>query len=207
MNFYKFYNGANLLGTATPDSSGNAELFLTDGTLIITANDYKLVTVKAVLRDIDGINFKNGDTLITAIKPAGYIKTVGMTSGNLITSTEANMIGDTMIALEAYPLVTFAHNDSMSSAIALSSSQLLAKIAISNPGNKDVTFQSSDGNNFSIQLQVIGDDTDGNREAIVLKDQDGITLDAATISSATGITQVDFDMSSVGINGLIIPAS
>lgn len=194
MNFYKFYNGATLLGTATPDSSGNAELFLTDGTLVIPANDYKLVTVKAVLRDINGINFKNGDTLITAIKPAGYIKTVGMTSGNLIISTEANMIGNTMTAFEAYPIVTFAPDNSIGTAVTLSQNQLIAKVALTNPGNKDVTFQSGDGNNFSIQIQVVGDDTDGDIETISLRDQDGRSLEMSSITSATGITRIDFGM-------------
>lgn len=77
---YKFYNGATLLGTVTPDGDGNAELFLTDGALVIPANDYKLVTVKVILRDINGISFKNGDILLARIKSAGDIKTTGTTS-------------------------------------------------------------------------------------------------------------------------------
>lgn len=60
---YKLYSGATLLSTVAPNGAGDAEFFLADGTLTIPANDYKLVTVKAVIRDIDGVTFKNGDTI------------------------------------------------------------------------------------------------------------------------------------------------
>lgn len=112
-----------------------------------------------------------------------------------------------MLAFEAYPIVSFAADTSIGSAINLGSNQLIARIAITNPGNKDVTFQSGDGNNISIQLQIIGDDTDNGNETITLKDQDGMILDTGTITSATGLTQIDFNMSSVGATvGATIPA-
>lgn len=204
---YKFYNGATLLGTATPDGSGDAELFLADGALVIPANDYKLVTVKAVLRDIDGTGFVNGDTLIATIAAAGDVDTTGLASGSAVDSTQTSVDGNTMTAYEAYPVVAFAADASIGSAVTLGSSQLIAKVALTNSGNKDVTFQSGDTNLFSIQVQAVGDDTDTGNETVTLKDQDGTTLDTGTINSATGVTQIDFDMSSVGATvGTTIPA-
>jgi len=205
---YKFYNGATLLGSATPDGDGNAQLFLTDGTLVIPANDYKLVTVKAVLRDIDGTGFTNGDTLIATVAAAGDIDTTGLASGVAVDQTGTSYDGNAMTAYEAYPVVAFVADNSIRSAITLGSNQLIAKIGLTNAGNKDVTFQSGDTNLFSVQLQVVGDDTDTATETLTLKDQDGTTLDTATYSSATaGSGQKDFDMSSVGAAvGTTIPA-
>lgn len=204
---YKFYNGATLLGTATPDGSGDAELFLTDGQLVIPANDYKLVTVKAILRDIDGVGFTNGNTLEATIAAAGDVDTTGLASGSAVDSTGTDYDGNIMTAYEAYPVVAFAADASIGSAVTLGVNQLIAKIGLTNAGNKDVTFQSGDTNIFSVQVQVVGDDTAGT-ETITLKDQDGTTLDAAsTITSATGVTQIDFTMAAVGAAvGTTIPA-
>lgn len=204
---YKFYKGATLLGTATPDGSGNGEVFFTDGTLTVPANDYVLVTVKAVLRDIDGTGFTNGDTLIATIAAAGDVDTTGLASGSAVDSTQTSVDGNTMTAYEAYPVTAFATDASIGTAVTLGSSQLVAKIGITNPGNKDVTFQSGDTNIFSIQVQAVGDDTDTASETVTLKDQDGTTLDTGTFTSASGVTQIDFDMSSVGATvGTTIPA-
>ena len=204
---YKFYNGATLLGSATPDGSGNAELFLTDGALVIPANDYKLVTVKAVLRDIDGTGFQNGDNIVVTIDAAGDVDTTGLASGAAVDSTQTSVDGNSMIAYEAYPVVTFAADGSIGSAITLGANQLVAKLGVTNSGNKDVTFQDGDNNNVSIQVQTVGDDTDTGDQTVTLKDQDGITLDTSVITSATGVTQLDFDMSSVGATvGTTIPA-
>lgn len=204
---YKFYNGATLLGSATPDGSGNAELFLVDGALVIPANDYKLVTVKAVLRDIDGTGFQNGDNIVVTIAAAGDVDTTGLASGSAVDSTQTSVDGNSMVAYEAYPVVTFAADGSIGSAITLGANQLVAKLGVTNSGNKDVTFQSGDTNLLSVQIQTVGDDTDTGNQTVTLKDQDGITLDTGVIDSATGVTQVDFNMSSVGATvGTTIPA-
>lgn len=206
---YKFYNGATLLGSVTPDGSGNAELFLLDGQLTIPANDYKLVTVKAVLLDI-GNGPSNGDTIIVTVDGTGSndVQTTGLASGAAVDSDDTSVDGNTMTAFEAYPVTAFAADASIGTAVTLGSSQLVAKIGLTNSGNKDVTFQSGDSNLFSVQLQVVGDDTDTASETITLKDQDGTTLDTATFSSATASSgQLDFDMSSVGAAvGTTIPA-
>ncbi len=207
---YKFYNGATLLGSATPDGDGNAELFLTDGTLVIPANDYKLVTVKAVLRDIDGTGFQNGDNIVVTIDGTGSddVQSTGLASGSAVDSDDTAVDGNSMVAYEAYPVVAFVADAGIGSAVTLGSNQLLAKIGLTNSGNKDVTFQSGDTNRFDVQLQVVGDDTDTATETVTLKDQDGTTLDTATFSSATaGSGQLDFNMSSVGAAvGTTIPA-
>lgn len=207
---FKFYSGATLLGTATPDGSGNAELFLTDGTLVIPANDYKLVTVKAVLRDIDGVGFVNGDTLIIGhAATATDFETTGLASGTAVDSPATAYTGNTMTAYEAYPVVAFAADAAIGTAVTLGSGQLIAKIGVTNPGNKDLTYQSGDTNIFSIQVQAVGDDTDTAAETVTIKDQDGTTLDADSTNfvSATGVVQVDFNMSSVGAAvGTTIPA-
>jgi len=204
---YKFYSNNALLGSVTPDGSGNAELFLTSGQLVVPANDYKLVTVKAVLNNIDGSGFVNGDTIIVTVNAAGDVDTTGVASGSAVDSTDTSVDATTHTAYEAYPVVSFAADASIGSVITLASNQLVAKIAVTNPGDKDVTFQSGDTNIFSIQVVVTGTDTDTANETVTLKDQDGTILDTGTISSATGTTQIDFDMSSVGATvGTTFPA-
>lgn len=104
------------------------------------------------------------------------------------------------------PSITFAADPMIGSAITVSSNQRIAKIAVSNSSDKNVTFHAGNGNRLSVQFQVIGDNTNGANETIILKDQDGTTLDTGSITSATGLTQIDFDMSSVGVNWVVIPA-
>lgn len=113
-----------------------------------------------------------------------------------------------MKVYEAYPVVSFAPDTGgISTAINLGANQLIAKIAITNPGNKDVTFQSGDGNKFAVRIKTFGDDTNAGKEVVTLKDQDGTTLDTGTIKSGTGEDQIDFDMSLVNATiGTTIPA-
>ncbi len=203
---YAIYNGATKLGEAVNTGDGTT-ISLPDGTLTVPQNSYVLVTVKAVLNDIDGTQLANGNTIQPTIAAAGDLDVTGLGSSSQPTPTLTS--GDPAIhaIYEAYPTVAFASDGGIGSAITLGASQLVAKIAVTNHGDKDVTYQSGDTNIFSIQAQVVGDDTDTANEVVTLKDQDGVTLDTGTINSASGVTQIDFDMSSVGATvGTTIPA-
>ena len=205
--FYKFYLGSSTtpFGTVVP-SAGLAEVFPATGALVIPANDYKLVTVKAILHDVDGTGFVNGDTLITTVDAAGDIDTTGLASGAAVDSTQTSVDAATHTAYEAYPVIVFATDASIGTLVTQSANQYLAKISMTNPGNKDVTFQSGDSSLFSVQVNIVAtDDTNTGNETMTLKDQDGTVLDTAVYNITS--VQLDFDMSSVGATvGTTIPA-
>ncbi len=204
---YVFYNGSTKLGEVA-GGQDTAEVFFTDGTLTVPADGHVLVTVKAVMNNIDGTQVQNGDTVITTIASAGDVDTTGADSGAAVDSTQTSVDGNTLTMYEAYPTVAFDTTAVPSGSITLSASQRIAKIVVTNTGDQDITFQSGDSNLLSVQVQVVGDDTVANStETITLKDQDGTTLDTGTITSASGTTQIDFNMSSVGATvGTTIPA-
>ena len=202
---YVFYNGATKLGQVA-NSNGTAEIFLNDGTLTVPRNGNVLITVKAVMNDVDGTSVVNGDAVEVTIAAAGDVDTTGKASGVAVDSTGTAYDAATHTVYEAYPTVAF-DNSGISTTLVGNANHLLAKIKLTNVGNKDVTFQSGDSNLFSIQVTVVGDDTDTGNEVITLKDYDGTTLDTATINSASGTSQLDFNMSSVGAAvGATIPA-
>ena len=190
--WFKFYNGSTLLGTVAPDGSGNGELFLTSGQLVVPANDYKLVTVKVILNNIDGTGFVNGDTLAVTINAAGDVDTTGVASGTAVDSTGVDYDAATHTAYEAYPTITL-DSSVVAGNLTGSVNLLIGILNVYNNGNKDITFEASDSN-LSIQLQVVRGD-DGGDTAITLKDGDGTTLDVAT-DFAAGAAQHDFDFSS-----------
>lgn len=201
---YVLYNGSTKLGEVT-GGGDTAELFLTDGTLTVPADGYVLVTVKVVMNDVDGTQITNGNTVVTTVAAAGDIDTTGADSGAAVDSTQTSVDGNTLTLYEAYPTIAF--DSTTAGSVTLSASQRVASLVVTNNGTKDITFQSGDSDLLSIQVQVVGDDTDTGNETITLKDQYGTTLDTGTINSASGTTQIDFDMSSVGATvGTTIPA-
>ncbi|OGJ05573.1 hypothetical protein A2456_01025 [Candidatus Nomurabacteria bacterium RIFOXYC2_FULL_36_19] len=202
---FKFYSGSTLLGTVAPDGSGNGELFLASGQLVVSAGSYKIVTVKAVLNDIDGTGFVNGDTLEVTIAAAGDVDTTGLASGAAVDSTEENVDAPTHTVYEAYPTITLDLVAAPGGNLTLNSNQLVAVLKIYNNGDQDITFEASDSN-ISMQAVIVGDDTDTASETITIKDEDGNTLDistdatvAADFNSASGTLQFDFDFSTAAL--------
>lgn len=201
VKFYKFYNGATLLGTVTPDGDGNAELFLADQTLVIPANDYKLVTVKAILNDIDGTGFENGDTIKVTIDGTGSddVQSTGLASGTARDSDDASVDGNTMTAYEAYPVVTFS-DAGISTVLGASANYLASKIVITNPGNKDLTFDNDD--QIKINFEISGTLTSATG-AVTLKDAEGTTLDTVDMGATSGSTSATIVFAD---NTLTVPA-
>lgn len=203
---YELWVGGVMKATAV-NAGGTATFNLNNGTITIPQNGNVLVTVKAVINDIDGTQLANGGTIQPTIAAAGDLDVTGNSSSSTPTPTLTS--GDPAIhtIYEAFPVVSFVTDPSIGTAITLSANQLVAKIGLTNSGTKDVTYQSGDTNLFSIQVQVVGDDALTDNQTVTLKDQDGTTLDTGVITSATGVTQIDFDMSSVGATvGTTIPA-
>lgn len=196
---YVFYDGSTKLGEKT--NAGSPEFFLSDGQLVIPANGHKLVTVKAVMRDVDGTTVANGAAVAVVLDNA---ETTGVSSGGAVDSG-TNRTAATHNVYEAYPMFAF-NNDGVSTVLTQNANHLIAKVVITNSGSEDVTFSSDGGGDddvLSIQVQVVGDDTDTGNETLTLKDEDGLTLDTGTINSATGVTQIDF---TTWTNTLTVPA-
>ncbi len=194
---FVFYNGSTKLGEKT--NAGSPEFFLNDGQLTVPANGHVLVTVKAVMRNIDGTTVANGASVAVVLDNA---ETTGKSSGTAADSG-TNRTAATHTVYEAYPVFAF-DNSGVSSVLTQNANHLIAKLKITNPGNEDVTFSAGAATStLSIQVQVVGDNTDSGTETITLKDEDGITLDTGTITSSTTVTQIDF---TTWTNTLTIPA-
>lgn len=196
---FVFYNGATKLGEKT--NAGAPEFFLNDGQLTVPANGHVLVTVKAVMRDVDGSTVANGAAVAVVLDNA---ETTGKGSGAAVDSA-TNLTAATHNVYEGYPVFAF-DNSGVSTVLTQNANHLIAKIKITNSGTEDVTFSSDGGGDddiLSIQVQVVGTDTDTGNETITLKDEDGLTLDTGTIDSATGVTQIDF---TTWTNTLTVPA-
>lgn len=194
---YVFYHGATKLGEVT-GGQDTAELFLTDGTLTIPANDYILVTVKVVMNNVDGTQIVDGDTVVTTIAAAGDVDTTGKDSGVAVDSTQTSVDGNTLTLYQAYPV--FAFDNTISTVLSASANYLLGKLTISNPGDKDVTFNSTD--EITIQVEVAGT-LSTSTNAIKLESNDGTTYDTVNLSATTGSAEA---VIAFATNTLTIPA-
>jgi len=193
---YVFYNGATKLGEVT-GGQDTAELFLSDGTLVVPADDKVLVTVKVVLNNIDGTQVANGDTVIVTIAASGDVDGTGLDSGSAIDPNDTSVDAATHTVYEAYPV--FAFEDVTSTVLTTSANYLVAKIKVSNPGDEDISFDDTATAN-NLEIQFAGNDGGvALDETITIKDNDGNTLDSGAISSGA----VAFDFSTAE---LTIPA-
>ena len=196
---YVFYVGATKIGEKTNTGvATGVEVFFADGTVTVPVDGNVRITVKAVMNNISGGGVSNGDSVIAVLDE---VQTTGADSGVAVDSA-TDRTADTHTVYEAYPVFTFA-NTGISTVLTQNANHLIAKVTITNPGNEDVTFDATAGNTLSVQVQVVGDNTDAGTETITLKDEDGNTLDTGTITSLTGTTQIDFTTWTVA---LTIPA-
>jgi len=208
--FY-FYSNKRADGGSVSDpiqtaaGGSSATVVFSDGTVTIPANGNVLITVKALMNNVDGTSVQNGDTAIIDIAVAGDVDVTGKSSGAAIASTQTEVAAATHTLYEAYP--QFVFNPVTDHTLIPSSNSLIGIISITANGNKDVTFQSGDSDLLSINISSVSDETSGAEETVTLKDEDGTTLDTDTFDNDLTSDQVDFNMSSVGATvGFTIPA-
>ena len=200
VSMYKLYKGSATTPFRTVSNDGQATTTITlaSGELVIPKNDNVKVTVKAVMNDIDGTVVVNGNTVIVQL---GSTTATGLASQSTSLGDDEAYKTIGGVIYEAYPSIAFdSSTTGIGSAITGNSSQLVARLNVTNPGNKDVTFEGADSDQISVQLVVIGDDTDTATEALTLKDENGTVLASTTFSSASGTTQEDFDFKGTGTN-------
>lgn len=186
---YVFYHGSTKLGEVV-GGQATAEVFLSDGALVVPADEHVLVTVKVVMNNIDGTQVQNADTVQVTINAANDVETTGLDSGNAVDSTALNVDAAEHTVYEAYP--TFAFNNSgVSTVLGPSANYLAAKIVITNAGNEDITFAQTTS---AIQINGEISGTTTAPAAVTLKDDNGNQLDQATFSANTGsvTAQIDF---------------
>ena len=195
--FY-FYSSKRADGGAVSDpiasASGGAvaTVVFADSTVTVPANGNVIITVKALMNNIDGTAVVNGDSIIIDIGTAGDIETTGKASGAAVDSTNTEVAAATHVLYESYPQVVFSSTPAGGNLIP-SANTLLAVIDVTAKGNKDITFDgAADPDNgdeddvFIIQVAANrSDDTVANDDDLTIKDQEGNTLDS--------ITSIDFD--------------
>lgn len=183
------------LGPEKPvTGGGTATAYWSDGEVSIPLNDYILVKVSGTILDIDSVAIQNGDTVVVTVAADNTdVATTGLASGTTINgggSTNYDAAAQTIY--ESYP--SFAWDMTTPTVLNGSTAYLGGKLKVIAVGDKDVTFETADGNLFILQVTVTGDDTAGT-EAITLKDADGNTLDSGTITSASGTTEITMNFS------------
>jgi hypothetical protein len=195
---YVFYHGATKLGEVTGGVAA-AELFLADGTLTVPADDYVLVTVKAVMNNIDGTQVQNADTVQVTVNAAGDIDTTGKGSGQAVDSTGTNYDAAEHTVYEAYPTFAF-DNTGVSTVLGASANYLVAKIVITNVGNKDIIFDGDDS--LQINFEISGSLSTSVDAVFAVETVSGNTLDTVNMGALTGSTSADIVFAT---NTLTIP--
>ena len=169
-----FKVGGVTIGTATT-VSGAATANFADGTVTIPANGNKLVSVYAVLNNIDSTAVVDGDAVEATIAAAADVETTGKGSGTSIDSTDTSVDAATHLAYQTYPTFAF-DNTGVTTVLGASTNYLAAKIVISNPGDKDIIFGAANEIILNLELGVttLTDGTD-----ILFTQVNGVTLDTA----------------------------
>lgn len=191
---YWYYNG-EVIQSAT--GAADATVYFGAGTVVIPADDYVLVTVKALMKNINSsvaascvvcndagvqATIVGGSDIVTKGKSTG-----ASVAGGTATGTAAHVL------YESYPVVTVSTSPASPSGTLVNGADTsLAIFDIESAGNKDLYFDNSVSSLFAIQVTVMGDNTDSATENIYLKDADGNTLATGTITSATGTSQITF---------------
>lgn len=193
---YVFYNGSTKIGEKI--NSGSPELFLTDGTLTVPANGNVLLTVKAVMNNVDGTTVANGATVAVVVDE---VQTTGKGSGTA-TDDLTNRTAATHTVYEAVP--TFAYNNSgVSTSLVPASNTLVGRVVVSNSGDKDITFTTAASDQLVVNFTISGT-VSATSSAVVLKDDNsGLTLSTGDLAAATGATTATL---STWTNQLTIPA-
>lgn len=186
VNTYYFYNGATLLGSVA-NNNGTAELFLADGALTVPKNSHVTIVVKVRLNDIDGTAVSNADTVKVTIDAAGDVDTTGKSSGTAIDSTQTSVDAATHTVYETYPVLAINGTGTSVEDLTASANFLVAEVTITNPGNKDITFDSDDS--LQVNLEISGTLTSATNA--VFAQADGVTLDTVNAGAATGSTNAD----------------
>ncbi len=195
---YVFYNGSTKLGEVT-GGQNTAELFLSDGSLVIPADGYKLVTVKVVMNNIDGTQVQNADTVQVTIAASGDVDGTGLDSGVAIDPNDINVDAAIHTVYETVPAFAF-DNSGVSTVLGASANYLAGKIVISNTGDKDITFDAS--GELTLQFEVSGT-LSTSSQIVKLEKSDGTTLDTVDLSATTGSTEAVIAFTD---NTLTIPA-
>ena len=199
---YKFYVGSTLVGTKV--GGATAQVFFNDGTVVAPKNGHILVTVKAVMNDIDGAGVTNGSTVQATIAAAGDVEATGRDSGSSLTPTLTSGDAATHTVYESVPSVAF-DNSGVSTVLVNNTNHLLAKIVITNTGDEDITMDSTATNELRIQISVVGDGTA--TPSLTLKDEDGNVLDSnSTYDTDAGAQEIIFNFDGAFTGDVTVPA-
>ena len=194
---YKLYNGATLIGTA---SSGTAPKFtLSDGTVTVPKNSYVKLTLKGTMVDADSTT--NNTSVTAAITINDAVNGTGLASGAEVDSNTQIAAGNAMDLYETKPtfapVVTKAGYQ-LSGNLIPASSTLLAIFDITAHSNEDVTFEVS-SSDITVNVSRVQTDSDGSSNTWTLKNQDGTTLDTATVTDTASTVVFDFASSELTV--------
>ena len=187
-----FFNGDTELGrTSGIVANTYKTTYFSDNTLIIPANDDKLITVKADIAEVDGTTTANDDSIIVAL--SGTTTTTGKASGQQVTSTSFP-VSKTMYIYESRPYVTIPDNTPTTTALIPSTSTLVALFDVTADAGKKISFINATGldanNNLTVQVAAQINDTTQDQLSFTLKDSDGNTLDSNVQAADSNSTKV-----------------
>jgi hypothetical protein len=216
---YYFYSNSRFDGGSTSDAiasapgGSTAEVYISDDTVHIPANDHVLITVKALMNNVDGTAVQNSDAFEVTINEGGDIDTTGISSGAAVDSTDTAVDAATHVLYESYPEVALSASSPSGGDLIPSANTLLAVFDVTATGNKDITFDGAaapdhgdEDDEFYLQLAIVrNDDGTADDDDLTIKDGDGNTLDSITGQDWDGAdkTNIKVDFTS---KDFVVPA-
>ncbi len=202
---YYLYQGAALIGR---QAGAERMVFpLADNAVIVPANGYKLLTIKADLQAVDGTTITNGASISAGLKDSTNTLVTGKLSGQQATNSTAYS-GNAMTIYKSRPYVTKnANSPAGGNTLTVSSAFEVARFDITAHANDDITFEPADGD--SIVLYANGYVTDTTQAYLTFTWKDMST--GNTLGTSTGSRFITSTIGTIsGVmsfpNSLTVPA-
>lgn len=201
---YHIYSNLRADGESTVEpiiSTRMSEIKLPTDAVVILANDYILITVKAVLiNNVDDIYLSNGDYI--KIKIAATVRGKASDAVSAAKNNNISIYKDPAVCKIYKSKPTFSLNQNSPSGIMMNSYKtLLAIFDITADSGGDITFDNWNGNKLNVFTLTSNFNYDGNEEKIILMDEDNNVLDELTQDIFNQTMSFDFSTKS-----LVVPA-
>lgn len=166
-----FYNGPTLLGSVPGNI--NPKIYFNDGYFTIPANSYKLITVKAKMRPVDGVNVRNNEIVGVTLSD---VRTTGLATGFTVIPSD-RPFANSMRIFKTRPY--FAKDAfSPSNYLRGGSKTLLAIFDVTADSGEDVEFNYANRSfiNFQIDGRVLDFVSNSSNPSLTFEDENGNLL-------------------------------
>jgi len=170
-----YLNSNNQIVTRTQSLVGGKATF-TGLDIFVPKDGDAFVTVVGNMNTV-AAGASNGNASTLTVDHDTNFKATGASSGDVITTTAegADAVGSSMALYEVIPSVAFASN-TPSGTLIPSINTHVAKINITNGGNKTMTMFNTQSNQLVLNISATGAGLAGADETVTIRDKNGTTL-------------------------------